>query len=228
MAPIDHLFDDHGHCDSSWCHKKAIEEKKIKYKEVGSERSREGYYRCKVKDKELYESLCDLYEPYITEERIGQCKHEFETQVNEGMNTCVAKYAPKGRHYSKTISLEARVKVAAGIYNIGYHFFWTEVMKELGINIEPSVEEYLLKKDLDKLRKFNRDHDHTNMAKRKAMEHDKLRKELEIRYKNIAKNMEYSPMVGCGTTVDGVNKSNSKANQKICKHKLYGLSLIHI
>ena len=38
-------------------------------------------------------------------------------------------------------------------------------MKELGIDIEPTVEEYLLKKDLDKLRKFNRDHDHTNMAK---------------------------------------------------------------
>ena len=39
------------------------------------------------------------------------------------MNACVAKYAPKGRHYSKSISLEARVKVAAGIYNAGYHFF---------------------------------------------------------------------------------------------------------
>ena len=103
-----------------------------------------------------------MYESYITVERIGQCKHEFETQVNEGMNTCVAKYAPKGRHYSKTVSLEARVKVVAGIYNVGYHFFWTEIMKELGIDIEPSVEEYLLKKDLDKLRKFNRDHDHTN------------------------------------------------------------------
>ena len=167
MAPIDHLFDDHTHCESSWCHKKAMEENKIKSKEIGSERSREGYYRCKVKDKELYESLCDLYRPYITEERIGQCKHEFETQVNEGMNTCVAKYAPKGRHYSKTISLEARVKIAAGIYNVGYHFFWTEIMKGLGIDIEPSLEEYLLKKDLDKLQKFNRDHDHTNMAKQK-------------------------------------------------------------
>ena len=123
MAPIDHLFDDHKYCDSTWCHKKAQEENKMNLEDMKSDRNRMGYYRCKVEDKELYEKLCELYKPYITKERIKQCRHEFETQVNEGMNTCVAKYAPKGRHYSKSISLEARVKVAAGIYNAGYHFF---------------------------------------------------------------------------------------------------------
>ena len=123
MAPIDHLFDDHKYCDSTWCHKKAQEENKMNLEDMKSNCNRMGYYRCKVEDKELYEKLCELYKPYITKERIKQCRHEFETQVNEGMNTCVAKYAPKGRHYSKSISLEARVKVAAGIYNAGYHFF---------------------------------------------------------------------------------------------------------
>ena len=54
------------------------------------------------------------------------------------------------------------------------------------------------------------------------MEHDKLRKELETRYKNIAKNMEYSPMVGCGTMVDGESKNSPKTDPKICKHRLYG------
>ena len=162
-----------------------------------------------------------MYKPYIIEERIKQCQHEFETQVNEGMNTCVAKYALKGRHYSKSISLEARVKVAAGIYNVGYHFFWTEVMKELEVNIQPSVEEFLLKRDKCKLRKYNRDHEHVNMAKRKTKEHTQLRKELELRYKNIAKNMEYSPMVGCDTVIRDKGSKN-KTVQKICRHQLYG------
>ena len=155
--------------------------------------------------------------------------------MNEGMNTCVARYAPKGQHYSKSVSLDARVKVAAGIYNVGYHFFWTEVMRELEVSVQASVHEYLLKKDKHKLRKFNRDHDHINMAKRKKKEHDQLRKELELRYRNIAKNMEYSPMVGCDTVIGnegGTNKKKDKAkavrekkgtyNQRICKHKLYG------
>ena len=95
-------------------------------------------------------------------------------------------------------------------------------MKELEIDIEPSIEQYLLKKDLEKLRKFNRDHDHGNMAKQKAMEHDKLRKELEARYKNIAKNMEYSPMVGCDTVNERGVRTRYKSAHKVCQHKLYG------
>ena len=71
MAPLDHLFDDHKHCDGSWCHKRAEEETRMECKVATSERNRKGYYRCKVKDKELYESLCELYKPYITEEQIN-------------------------------------------------------------------------------------------------------------------------------------------------------------
>ena len=37
VAPIDHLFDDHKHCDSSWCHKKAEEESTIECEVVPSE-----------------------------------------------------------------------------------------------------------------------------------------------------------------------------------------------
>ena len=152
MAPLDHLFDDHKHCDSRWCHKKRREADLEQYNEVGSERNKEGYYRYNTDDAELYAKLCELYEPSITEERITQCKYEVDTQLNEGMNTYVAKYAPKNRDYSKFISLEARVKVAAGIYNCGYHFFWTEVMKELEIESDVSLQVYLLRKDKDKLK----------------------------------------------------------------------------
>ena len=50
------------------------------------------------------------------------------------MNTCVVKYTPKDRHYSKSVLIEARVKVAAGIYNDVYHFSWMDVMKKLAVN----------------------------------------------------------------------------------------------
>ena len=54
------------------------------------------------------------------------------------------------------------------------------------------------------------------MAKQKTKEYAELRKELEARYRNISKNMEYSPMVGCDTAAGTGNK------KKICKHQLYG------
>ena len=44
------------------------------------------------------------------------------------------------------------MKVAAGIYNCGHHFFWTEVMKNLDMEIDVSLEVYLLRKDTDKLK----------------------------------------------------------------------------
>ena len=79
-------------------------------------------------DSELHKKLCKKYEFYTTEEKISQYKHELDTQIIKGMNTRVSKYALNIKHYSKSISLEARVKTAAGIYNCGYHFFWTEIM----------------------------------------------------------------------------------------------------
>ena len=43
------------------------------------------------------------------------------------------------------------------------------------------------KEDQAKLRKFVREHDHANMARRKANEHAKLRLELDARQRSIAK-----------------------------------------
>ena len=57
------------------------------------------------------------------------------------------------------------------------------------------------------------------MAKRKANEYAKLRKELDARYRNIAKNMEYYPIMGCDTATGVRNKS--KVGPKICRHALY-------
>ena len=93
-------------------------------------------------------------------------------------------------------------------------------MKELEIESDVSLHVYLLRKDKDKLKKYAREHDHANMAKRKANKHAKLRKELVARYKNIAKNMEYSPMMGCDTAAGVENKS--KVDPKIYRHALYG------
>ena len=93
-------------------------------------------------------------------------------------------------------------------------------MKELDLESDASLQVYLLRKDNNKLKKYAREHDHANMAKRKTNEHKKLRKELDARYRNIANNMEYSPMVGCDTAAGVGNKS--KVGPKICRHALYG------
>ena len=60
------------------------------------------------------------------------CKHGFFSQTNEGGESMhYTKYVPKTKYSSKSIYLEAGVKNTAGIYNCGFHFFWTNVMKAL-------------------------------------------------------------------------------------------------
>ena len=111
------------------------------------------YYRNKFADKDLWEALVIKHERCITYKVLEQCLHKFDTQKNEGMNTYVAKYAPKNKTYCKSISLEAGVKIAAGIYMVGYHFFWTEVMALLEMECPLRFEEYLLLRDTNKLKK---------------------------------------------------------------------------
>ena len=67
---------------------------------------------------DLYLKLKEKYEYYISDEMLEMCAHEFDTQVNEGMNTCISRYAPKTRTYSKSISLEARVMIGVCIVHI--------------------------------------------------------------------------------------------------------------
>ena len=149
------------------------------------------YYMCMVKDEELYEKLNKKYEFYTIEEKITQCNHEIDIEINEVMNTRISKYTPKIKHHSKSISLEARVKTAARIYNCGYHFFWNEVMNGLEVDISISLELHLLELDKTKSRKSIREHGHANMAKRKRNKYANITKESKKILKDIDKNMNY-------------------------------------
>ena len=103
MVPLDHMFYDHHLCDSKWCYKKRLEEDEIISIDNNAERMKTGYCRIKKDDTELFEKLCNKYEFYNTLEKIAQYRHEFDTQINERMNTCVAKYTTNTKHYPMSI-----------------------------------------------------------------------------------------------------------------------------
>ena len=56
-----------------------------------------GYYHSKSTDMDLYLKLKDKYKYYIPDEMLEMCTNEFHTQVKEGMNICISRYAPKTR-----------------------------------------------------------------------------------------------------------------------------------
>ena len=221
MAPLNHLFDDHSLCTSSWCHKKRKLEGGVT---LPSERDDKGYYRSKVDDAELFEAMNSKYEKYISIEYLLQCCHLYDTQLNEGMNRSVCKYVPKGTNYCTTTSLITRVYLAAGIQLVGNHFFWVSVMRALNLSVPIQTELYLLDLDKRKLRNFCREHDFANMAKRKTKEHEKIREHLESARRDKARDATYTPLTGC----DGVGGGGGGGCRRrgvavnLCKYREWG------
>ena len=220
MAPLDHMFDDHSLCDSSWCHKKRREEGGTT---CPSERDNKGYYRCKKADAKLYDVMKQKYERYVSEQFLTQCCHMYDTQVNEGLNRSVAKYVPKGTNYCTTTSLITRVYLAAGIQLVGNHFLWTEIFRTLSLSIPVQTELYLLDLDKRKLRNFCREHDFANMAKRKKKEHEKVRAHLEQVKRDQQRNATYTSRTGCEIERETSDKVESAA-ANCCKYRDYGCS----
>ena len=58
-----------------------------------SQRLQKGYYRSMSKNIALYNSMKARYIEYISLGFLKMCVDEFDTQLNEGMNTSVASYA---------------------------------------------------------------------------------------------------------------------------------------
>ena len=85
------------------------------------QRESEGYYRSKEIDSELFNELGIKYKVHI-HGNDWKCCPKYETHKNEGMNTCVVKYALKTHNYGKSCSSETRVKISAAIYLVGYYF----------------------------------------------------------------------------------------------------------
>ena len=94
-------------------------------------------------------------------------------------------------------------------------------MKGLEVNVDVSLDVYLLRREIVKLKNYTRKHDHANTVKQKTNKYAKLIHELETRYKDIAKNMEYSPMMGCNTA--GVVAIKKGPVQKSADVKLMGV-----
>ena len=85
---------------------KSIENKSetIEMIDKNSKRTKKGYYRRMIQDKMLYDAMTIKYAKYIAYSFTKQCRHEFDTQMNESMNNSVAFYAPKGHNFSGTTS----------------------------------------------------------------------------------------------------------------------------
>ena len=112
----------------------------------------------KKRDNELYLLVKDKYESYITREKLEECLHKFDSNINKSLNNIVSKYAQKRKHFSKSLSLFTRVFISAGIYLVSYHYLWSSIFKQLEVDILYSLELCWLNKDKRKVTKYGKEH----------------------------------------------------------------------
>ena len=138
------------------------------------ERNEKGYYRSKVKHAQLYGEMSLAYQPYITKPMLRQLQHPWSTQKNEAMNQSVASYAPKGKTYSLTNSLDTRVAIAGCVQILGYLEFWSLVFAAFDIELDDNLRKHLRNRDSAKMKKRTKDKSIKGKKLRSKRKYEKL------------------------------------------------------
>jgi len=220
-AVIEHHFDSHEFC-GDFCSRK---------NETGNEivSDIKKIYRCKKRDKALYEELSILLAPFLTHEALVEVAHGWDTNANESMNNTISWLAPKNKTYAGTVSLRNRVNMALGIQTMGYDMYWNRLFRELGLEIDAATEHRF--KQHEKLRQYRLEQSRLNNNKRKRQiqTYIKISKYFDKLKNDRAKGKQYMPGVGMGVAVveeegDAIVdkassiKSNPKGKAKQCPH----------
>ena len=61
----------------------------------------------------MYAILRDRVSKYITNEKLTECCHEFDTNVNGSINNIVIKYTPTTKNHGNSIELRTKVCIAS-------------------------------------------------------------------------------------------------------------------
>jgi len=158
---------------------------------VMMERNDRGYYRCKVKDKKLYDEIMGVYSRFITPDMLIQLNHMWSTQKNEAMNTSVSSYAPKNKHYSGTDSLLTRVGIAGACQVIGFAAFWTKVYQAYETDIDPNLLSILSSRDEKKVKNNARAGTKQGKSKRSRKKHEKINKTQKEYTEGYSAGLQY-------------------------------------
>ena len=197
-AVIEHLFDDHTFCSVEWC--------PVLKAQARQEEFKKGQYRSKVKHAREYEQIKSALFPYLTDEKLREIHHPYDSQKNESFNKSASRTVPKGRTYSMTIALKARICIAAGVGNVGNYEYWTQVMDSLGIAKGHHTEAFLL----DKTRRVRYKHDYQCRIpvkrKRTEQKNKKWREIMKKEGKEEKAGVNYKP----GIRNDGDNDEDAE------------------
>jgi hypothetical protein len=123
-AVLEHHFDVHDNCHSSWCPRmsETEEERKASTK----------FYRCKTKAAKLYAVLSEKLSRFVTMDKLQEMAHDMDTNMNEGFNNICTWFLPKNKVFAGCGSLNNRISFAVCINSIGVLPFLHKTLSQDG------------------------------------------------------------------------------------------------
>ena len=100
-----------------------------KIKEVDAETKKKS--QCIHKNEDMFKLVKEKLEPYMTNEKLQRCKHEYNTQCNEAVHSAINTVAPKKTDFSGTNSLGGRVAIVVETHTHGSVKFYVDITKNL-------------------------------------------------------------------------------------------------
>ena len=161
-APIEHMFNNHDHCDHAWCLPLKARKENKNFEPVENN----PYYE-KKKNFKMYQQLCSAVERFQEDENVRECLHMFNTQINESLNMCVSRYVPKFKHFGGTMALDSRVRCVIGVHNLGYANYYLALLDTLGCVKEIDVNNRLISNSILKI-------DHAKLNNKKGDRHPNI------------------------------------------------------
>jgi hypothetical protein len=191
-AVLEHHFENHAHCDASWCPRKVKTPE-----ELETMRQQPGkYYRCKERDKKEYELLKSIVDKYITMDKLKEVAHGYSTQMNESLNNTVSWFAQKNKTLSGSVSLTLRINLAVGITLVGYEAYISELLSRMGIDLTPGTAKHLNALWKEKEKHSAKQKSLPAKRKRQESKRKKLNTEIQNAEKKRRKEGWYNPGEG--------------------------------
>ena len=171
-ACVEHMFNNHQHCNISWCNAlKAEKEGKVYVRPQGWLSSDD------ARGKKMYDDLKGVSDKYGSAHYLHQSMHEFDTQTNESLNQSQACLTPKSMVFHESWAFHHRHAITVGTHNWGFFRYHTECFGVLGVTNSESLNTHL--KRVEKKRKRWKEwHSSREVKRRRKYKQDATQRQL--------------------------------------------------
>ena len=171
---------------------------------------------------DLYDEFCKIVDMYVTEDRIREIQHSYDTQLSEALNQSTCSRAPKGIHYSSSTSLHDRINTMIGVHNEGNERFFCDLLGALRSTVDPVLLEYLRQRDGRKSTKQSYQKMGSVKLKRKINGEEEVARWIDEKTKEELGIIEYKTGIGLNPveyeeSISAAQKEQQRQHEMKCR-----------